>query len=71
MWMLAVMNGGDAQTIQVPLDFLDNGQYQATLVGDDQENSGAVILQNKTVQSQDSLTIDMIAGGGFIGRFVK
>jgi alpha-glucosidase len=71
MWMLAVMNGGEAQTIQVPLSFLDEGQYQAKLVGDHKEDSGAVTLQNKTVQRGDVLAIDMIAGGGFVGRFTK
>jgi alpha-glucosidase len=71
MWMLAVMNGDEAQTIQVPLSFLDEGRYQAKLVGDHKEDSGAVTLQNKTVQREDVLAIDMIAGGGFVGRFTK
>jgi alpha-glucosidase len=71
MWMLAVMNGGDAQAIQVPLSFLGEGRYQAMLVGDHKEDSGAVTLQNKTVQRGDVLAIDMIAGGGFVGRFTK
>ena len=71
MWMLAVMNGGDAQTIQVPLSFLGEGRYQAKLVGDHEEDSGAVTLPDKTVQRGDVLAIEMIAGGGFVGRFTK
>ena len=71
MWILAVMNRGEARTIQVPLSFLDGGQYQAKLVGDHKEDSDAATLQSKTVQRGDALTIDMTAGGGFVGRFEK
>ena len=71
MWMLAVMNGGPARTIQVPLSFLGDGPYKASLVRDNQENSGAVVLEQRTVQRGDTLQIEMIQGGGFVGRFTK
>jgi len=71
MWMLAAMSAGPAKTIQAPLSFLGDGQYEASLVRDNKENSGAVVLENRTVRRGDTLTIEMISGGGFVGRFTK
>jgi alpha-glucosidase len=71
MWMLAVMSAGPARTIQVPLSFLGNGSYKASLVRDNKEKADAVVLENKTVQRSDALTIEMTSGGGFLARFVK
>ena len=71
MWMLAVMSAGPAKTIQAPLSFLGDGQYEASLVRDNKENSGAVVLENRTVRRGDTLAIEMISGGGFVGRFTK
>jgi alpha-glucosidase len=71
MWMLAIMSAGPAKTIQAPLSFLGDGQYEASLVRDNKENSGAVVLENRTVRRGDTLTIEMISGGGFVGRFTK
>ena len=71
MWMLAVMSAGPARTIQVPLSFLGDGPYKASLVRDNKENSGAVVLDSQTVQRNDTLTVEMVSGGGFVGRFTK
>ena len=70
-WFLAVMCGPQAKTIQVPLSFLGEGSYNASLVRDHKEKADAVILEDKTVQRADTLTIDMANGGGFIARFSK
>jgi alpha-glucosidase len=70
-WFLAVMYGPQARTMQVPLSFLGDGQYKASVVRDDKEKSDAVILASKTVQRADSLTIEVTNGGGFIGRFAE
>lgn len=69
--MLAVMGVGPARTIQVPLTFLGQGPYKASLVSDNKENSGAVALEEKTMQRGDTLTIEMVSGGGFVGRFTR
>ena len=55
----------------MPLSFLGDGPYKASLVRDNKENSGAVVLENRTLQRNDTLTIEMISGGGFVGRFTK
>jgi alpha-glucosidase len=71
MWMLAVMSAGPARTIRVPLSFLGEGQYKAALVRDNKEKADAVVLEDKTLQRRDTLTLDLADGGGFVGRFTK
>ncbi|MBN1361810.1 MAG: glycoside hydrolase family 97 N-terminal domain-containing protein [Sedimentisphaerales bacterium] len=71
MWMLAVMSAGPSRTIQVPLSFLGDGAYRASLVSDNKETDAAVVLDNRTVRRNDTLTIELTSGGGFVGRFTK
>jgi alpha-glucosidase len=71
MWMLAAMGAGPAKTVQVPLSFLGDGPYKASLVRDNQEKADAVVLENTTLQQSDTLTIGLADGGGFLARFVK
>jgi alpha-glucosidase len=70
-WFLAVMCGPQARTIQVPLSFLGGGRYKASIVRDNKENPAAVIVDEKSAQRGDVLSIEMIDGGGFIARFSK
>ena len=71
MWILAVMSAGPARTIQIPLSFLGEGDYKATLVGDVQDNPAAVKVENSTLNRGASLELQLQSGGGFVGRFVK
>jgi alpha-glucosidase len=71
MWMLAAMCGSEGRTITVPLSFLPAGNYKAALVRDDLDNDAAVVLEEKSVTRDDSLTLEMRNGGGFVGRFVR
>jgi len=70
-WFLAVMCGSQTKTIQVPLSFLGDGRYNASLVRDDKENDSALVIEDRTVRRGDTLTIEMTNGGGFVGRFSK
>jgi len=70
-WFLAIMCGPQGKTIQVPLSFLGDGRYKASLVRDDKQKADAVVLEDKTVQRSDTLTVEMTDGGGFVGRFSK
>jgi alpha-glucosidase len=70
-WFLAIMNGSTAKTIKIPLGFLGRGKYQALLVRDQQYEAAAVKIETVTLTLVDSLTIQLRAGGGFIGRFTK
>lgn len=72
MWMLAVMaSAGPARTIQVPLSFLGEDEYRASLVRDNKENDAAVVVENTTARRGDSLTIELRSSGGFVGGFTK
>ena len=70
-WYLALMNGGAAQTVSVPLSFLGEGAYRVELAMDDLKNSGAVKTESSNLGRGNELKIDMIDGGGFVGRFSK
>jgi alpha-glucosidase len=69
MWMLAVMSAGPARTLEVPLSFLGEGDYHAVLVADNLEEDGAVTLTKQTARRDETLTIELRSGGGFLGRF--
>jgi alpha-glucosidase len=68
-WFLAIMNGPTARTMKIPLSFLGRGQFQAMLVRDQLEDAAAVKIEKSKHVRADQLTIEMRAGGGFIGRF--
>jgi len=71
VWFLAVMCGPQAKTIKMPLSFLGDGRYKASLVRDDKVNDAAVVLEERTLRRTDTFTIEMVNGGGFIARFSK
>jgi alpha-glucosidase len=68
-WFLAIMNGPNGKSVQIPLSFLGSGEYQAILVRDVPDNPAAVKLEKATAGKNESLAIELRAGGGFIGRF--
>ncbi len=71
MWMLAVMSAGTARTIRVPLSFLGDGPYKASLVRDHKEKADAVVLEERTSRRNEALVVELAGGGGFVGRFAK
>ncbi len=70
VWIVAIMNGPAARTVDVPLSFLGPGDYQAVLARDAADDA-AVRVEKTKVTRAGSLRIEMRAGGGFIGRFLK
>ena len=68
-WYLAVMCGPGAKTIQVPLSFLGAGQYRSTLVRDGAPDGSTVDVESLTQTQKDTLTLELRAGGGFLGQF--
>jgi alpha-glucosidase len=69
-WFLAVMNGTQAKKIRVPLSFLSKGKFEAFIVADDPQSAASVKLQNSSFLSTDTIDLDLIPGGGYIGRFI-
>ena len=70
-WFLAVMCGPQAKTIHLPLSFLGDGQYRSVQVHDSPADNTKVEIENSIHERKDSLTIELRAGGGFLGRFSK
>jgi len=70
-WFLAVMCGPQAKTIHLPLSFLGDGQYRSVQVHDSPADNTKVEMENSIHERKDSLTIELRAGGGFLGRFSK
>ena len=70
-WFLAVMCGPQAKTIYVQLSFLRDGQYRSVQVHDSLADNTKVEIENSIHERNDSLTIRLRAGGGFLGRFSK
>ena len=71
MWMLALMSARLATTIRVPLAFLGEGAYRATYVRDDKLRPDAVTVESAAATRGETLSIDLAAGGGFVGRFTR
>ena len=70
-WFVAVLNGPSARTIAVPLSFLGRGDYRALLIRDRKDDPVSVQVENATLRSRDSLSIELNSGGGFIARFSR
>lgn len=71
VWFLAILNGPQARTVQVPLSFLGAGAYEGLLVRDREDDPAAVRIEKEKLARGQSIRIDLRAGGGFIGRFSK
>jgi alpha-glucosidase len=73
-WFLAVLNGNGARKFEVPLSFLGGGKYRTMTVADDNKTGDSASMQidrDKRVDRNDSFSIDMQSGGGFVARFDK
>jgi alpha-glucosidase len=68
-WFLAIMNGPKKRTIKVPLIFLEMLNYSVVLIGDDLKKSAEVKIENTVLKKSNSIEIDLLPGGGFLGRF--
>jgi alpha-glucosidase len=69
VWFVGILNALTGRELHVPLRFLYAGKYQATLVRDQMDDPAAVKIEHLSLTRQDSLTIKMRAGGGFVARF--
>jgi len=73
-WYAGALNNSNARDIKLAFDFLDSGNYKATVCKDgvNAHNYGADYdLSEKTVQRNDIINIHLAPGGGFLIRFTK
>jgi alpha-glucosidase len=69
-WFVAVMNGVEPKKIKIPLTFL-KGNYKVLEAKDDPGNSASIIMNNINYSDKDVIDLDLVSGGGYIGRFTK
>jgi alpha-glucosidase len=67
-WFIAVMNGVTPRTLEVPLSFLKDGNYQAMVVRDNKDSTAAMDILQETHKRGDVIKIALGEGGGFIAR---
>jgi alpha-glucosidase len=70
-WFVAVMNGVEPRKISIPLTFLKNGNYKATVINDDPASSASIKASNINYSLKDVIKLDLTTGGGFIARFER
>jgi alpha-glucosidase len=69
-WYVGGITSGDARTLTVPLSFLGTGDWTAELYRDGADNR-TIAFDTSTVTSAGSLTIPVLANGGFAVRLSR
>jgi alpha-glucosidase len=68
-WFLGSINNNEARQITVKANFLPAGEYRATIYSDTEDastNPNRVHKNVRIIQPDDSLTISLASGGGFV-----
>jgi alpha-glucosidase len=68
-WFIGAMTDWEERTLELPLNFLGDGNYKALIMADGSEadsNPTSVSVLDKTVTATDSLTANMASGGGYV-----
>ena len=66
-WYYGAITNASARKLELKLDFLPRGRYEATIYADTPEtekDARKISIETKTVSAGDTLTIDMVREGG-------
>jgi alpha-glucosidase len=66
-WWIGVMNGASEREIKIPFDFLKKTTH-ATLIYDNKLTNTSIDRREQTLSPNDTLTIKLVPGGGFVAR---
>lgn len=66
-WFIAVMNGADATTLNIPLAFLGLGTWKATQLRDAKDKPDAWDREDGQVTHTDHIHLELAPRGGFVG----
>ncbi|HEY5054993.1 MAG TPA: glycoside hydrolase family 97 catalytic domain-containing protein [Acidobacteriaceae bacterium] len=66
-WFIAVINGSDATTLDIPLDFLGSGTWTTAQLRDAKDKPDAWDRQDGHLTRKDHIHLDLTARGGFVG----
>lgn len=73
-WYIAGMSNWDARDVTIPLNFLKDGNYVATICKDGvnaDRYASDYILENGTITKDKTMQMHMASGGGFLIRLMK
>ena len=70
-WFLAVINGKDATSLQVPLNFLGKGSWKATELFDTATRPDAWDRKDTIATSGDHIQLNLATRGGFVARLQR
>jgi alpha-glucosidase len=75
-WYIGAITNEDARDIIVPLEFLGDGEWMATIYADApdadwQTSPYATTIETRQVSATEEIKIHLATGGGFAIRFVK
>ena len=65
-WFIGVLNGGEATTLDLPLDFLGRGKFQMIQLGDAPDCGDAWQREEKVVTRKDSVKLSVRPSGGCV-----
>lgn len=66
-WFIAIMNGADSVTLDIPLDFLGTGSWNVAQLRDAKAKPDAWDRMDARVTRKDHIQIQIAARGGFVG----
>ncbi len=73
-WYIGAITNWDEREMNIPLDFLDDGEYQLEYIEDGiNADTRAIDYRKKsiTVTKSESLTVNLAPGGGWVGMLIK
>lgn len=68
-WFVAVMNGGEATSLDLPLAFLGDGKWKASRLFDLKDKPDAWDRQDGSITGADHIKLNLAPRGGFVGWF--
>jgi alpha-glucosidase len=68
-WWLGAMTNSDAREVEIPLNFLGDGAYQAEIYRDDLAAPDHYARESRTVTSNDTLELPLSSAGGALVHF--
>lgn len=70
-WFIAVINGEDATSLQIPLDFLGKGAWRATEFFDAKNRPDAWDRKDSKATKDGHIQLDLSSRGGFVARMQR
>jgi alpha-glucosidase len=66
-WFIAALNGADATSLDIPLDFLGSGKWKSSQLRDAKGKPDAWDREDGAVTGADHIKLDLSPRGGFVG----